>query len=232
MPDPRRRIIVFDVNETLLDVGALAPQFARVFGDAAVLREWFSTVLLYSEVVTLAGPYADFSAIGRAALDMLAASRGVMLAEPDREAILGGMRSLPAHPDALDGLRDLVAAGFRMVALSNSAPAALERQLHHADVARFFERAFSVDAVRRFKPAPDPYLYVAKELGVETGALRMVAAHAWDIIGAMRAGCAGAFVARPGKVFFPLAAAPDIIGPDLRAVATRIIAEDAPLASP
>ena len=28
------RIIVFDVNETLLDVGALAPEFQRVFGNA------------------------------------------------------------------------------------------------------------------------------------------------------------------------------------------------------
>jgi hypothetical protein len=49
------RIIVFDVNETLLDVAALRPHFARAFGDALVLREWFSTVLLYSEVASLAG---------------------------------------------------------------------------------------------------------------------------------------------------------------------------------
>jgi hypothetical protein len=54
------RIIVFDVNETLLDVDALKPPFARAFGDELVLREWFSTVLLYSEVASLAGRYADF----------------------------------------------------------------------------------------------------------------------------------------------------------------------------
>src|SRR5438093_13226474 len=40
----RQRIIVFDVNETLLDVGALAPQFQRVFGNAGVAQEWFSNV--------------------------------------------------------------------------------------------------------------------------------------------------------------------------------------------
>ena len=66
------RIIVFDVNETLLDVDALKPHFARAFGDELVLREWFSTVLLYSEVASLAGPYSDFGAIGGAALDMTA----------------------------------------------------------------------------------------------------------------------------------------------------------------
>ena len=85
-----------------------------------------------------------------------------------------------------------------------------------------------MDAVRRFKPAPDPYRFVAKELGVETGGLRMVAAHAWDVVGAMQAGCAAAFVARPGKVLYPLAPAPDIVGPDLRAIADQIVARDAP----
>jgi len=50
------RILVFDVNETLLDVQALEPLFADAFGDGGAQREWFSTLLLYSEVATLAGP--------------------------------------------------------------------------------------------------------------------------------------------------------------------------------
>ena len=33
------RVCVFDVNETLLDLRALDPAFAQVFGDAAVRRE-------------------------------------------------------------------------------------------------------------------------------------------------------------------------------------------------
>jgi 2-haloacid dehalogenase len=36
------RVIVFDVNETLLDPRALAPPFARVFGDAGARRDWFA----------------------------------------------------------------------------------------------------------------------------------------------------------------------------------------------
>jgi 2-haloacid dehalogenase len=222
------RIIVFDVNETLLDLGALEPHFARAFGDALVLREWFSTVLLYSEVASLAGPYSDFGAIGGAALDMTAASRGTSLSSEDRTRILTGMRTLPAHPDVRDGVRRLKEAGFRTVTLTNSAPAAVAQQLSSAGIADLFERAFSVDAVRRFKPAPEPYRFVAKELGVDTTALRMVAAHAWDVVGAMQAGCAAAFVARPGKVLYPLAPPPDIVGPDLHSVAEQVIARDSP----
>ena len=222
------RILVFDVNETLLDVSALEPQFARVFGNGSVCHEWFSTVLLYSEVATLAGPYADFSAIGGAALDMTAASRGLVLRPEDRDQILAGMRSLPAHSDVHEALRLLRDAGFRTVALTNSAPAAARQQLAYAGLTDAFERVFSVDEVRRFKPAPEPYRFVARELGVETSALRMVAAHAWDIVGAMQAGCAGAFVARPGKVLYPLAPAPDIVGVGLRIVAEQIVATDSP----
>src|ERR1051326_9573018 len=110
---PMPRIIVFDVNETLLDIAALEPHFTRAFGDRTVLRDWFSTVLLYSEVASLAGPYSDFGAIGGAAVDMTAASRGVSLSSDDRNRILSGMRSLPAHPDVRDGLERLKNAGFR-----------------------------------------------------------------------------------------------------------------------
>jgi 2-haloacid dehalogenase len=222
-----RRIIVFDVNETLLEFEALEPLFAELLGDKRLLREWFSTVLLYSEVATLAGPYSDFSAIGAAVLDMTAQSHGLKLTSSDRERIFAGIRTLPAHSDAVDGVRRLKDAGFRVVALTNSAPAAVRQQLAGAGLLPLFDHVFSVDAVRRFKPAPDPYRFVASELGVETKALRMVAAHAWDVLGAMQAGCTAAFVARPGKVLYPLGPQPDIVGADLRIVANAIIERDA-----
>lgn len=222
------RIIVFDVNETLLDVEALRPHFARAFGDALVLREWFSTVLLYSEVASLAGPYSEFGAIGGAALDMTAESRGVSLSADDRTQILSGMRSLPAHSDVREALRRLRKAGFRMVTLTNSASPVVEQQLKNAGLTEFFEHSFSVDAVRRFKPAREPYDFVAKQLNLDAASLRMVAAHGWDVVGAMQAGWMAAFVARPGKVLYPLAPKPDIVAPDLRTVAERIIALDTP----
>jgi 2-haloacid dehalogenase len=224
----RQRIIVFDVNETLLDVGALAPQFQHVFGNAGVAQEWFSNVVLYSQVATIAGPYVEFGTIARAALDMTAVAHGVMLAPTDRDGILRGLVSLPAHPDVPDGLQKLRASGFRLVTLTNSAPTAVEQQLKNAGIGEYFERSFSVDAVRKFKPAAEVYRLVATELQVAPPQLRLVAAHAWDILGAMRAGCAAAFVERPGKALFPLADKPDIVGPDLRNVADQIVKRDMP----
>jgi 2-haloacid dehalogenase len=90
------RVIVCDVNETLLDVGALEPHFNQTFGDSRVLQEWFANVLLYSEVATLAGPYADFASIGGASLDMVASARGITLPPVDRNRILSA-RSDAGH---------------------------------------------------------------------------------------------------------------------------------------
>ena len=225
-PRQRQRILVLDVNETMLDITALEPHFSRVFNRSDVLREWFSTVLLYSNVASLAGPYSDFGAIGGAALDMVAAARRVTLTSHDRESILAGMRTLPAHTDVRIGLERLRQAGFRLVTLTNSAPAAVEQQLKNAGLSDLFERSFSVDAVKRFKPAPEAYRHVASQLEVTTGDLRMIAAHAWDVLGALQAGCAAAFIARPGKALYPLGPQPDIVAPDVIAAAARISAVD------
>jgi 2-haloacid dehalogenase len=160
----RQRIIVFDVNETLLDVGARAPQFQRLFGNSGVAQEWFSNVVLYSQAATIAGPYVDFGTIARAALDMTGAAHSVLLAPADRDAILRGLISLPPHADVRDGLQTLRAAGFRLV--THSAPTAVEQQLKNAGIGEYFERSFSVDAVRKFKPAAEVYHLVAMELQV------------------------------------------------------------------
>jgi 2-haloacid dehalogenase len=222
------RVIVCDVNETLLDIAALEPEFKDTFGDARILQDWFATVLLYSEVATLAGPYTDFASIAGAALDMTVTARRVTMSPANRMRILQGMLTLPAHADVREGLQIMRDAGLRLVTLTNSAPAAVQQQLANADLASFFERSFSVDSVRRFKPAPEPYRSVSDALEVPIGQLRLVAAHAWDIIGALRAGCSAAFVARPGKVLYPLGPKPDLSGPDFRTVAQQIVNVEKP----
>ena len=217
-------VCVFDVNETLLDLSALDPHFARVFGDASARRAWFTQLLQSAMVATITGAYADFGQIGAAALEMTAARAGLILAPVDREAILGGMRQLPPHPDARPTLERLRDAGFRLAALTNSTEAVAVAQLQFAGLAPLFEQILSADTVKRLKPAPEPYHMAAERLGVEIGSIRLIAAHAWDVAGAQRAGCTAAFVARPGQVLDPLVPRPEIVGADLTAVARSILA--------
>lgn len=217
------RICVFDVNETLLDLSALDPEFQRVFGAAQVRQEWFKQVLQSAMVATITGAYADFGAIGGAALEMIAARHGLTIAEDDRQRILGGVRRLPPHADVRPALERLRAAGLRLATLTNSPQQTAEAQLVNAGLREYFEQALSVDAVKRFKPAAEVYQMAARSLGVEIGQIRLIAAHDWDVAGALRAGCAAAFVARPGQTLDPLAPRPDIVASDLLAVANLII---------
>jgi 2-haloacid dehalogenase len=196
-------IIVFDVNETLLDLAVLDQPFIDVFGSAQARTEWFEQLLKLAMTAALVGNHVDFTRLGRAALAMVAAKRSVPLA-----------------------LQILKRAGFRLAALTNSTAAVVEKQLERAGLAPFFEVILSVDAVGRFKPAPEAYRMAASRLGVPTSGLRMVAAHNWDITGAMAAGCKGAFVARDGALFNPLAPQPDVIEPTLKAVAEAIVRTD------
>ncbi len=217
------RVCVFDVNETLLDLGALDPSFERAFGDAAARREWFSQLLQSALVATVTGAYSDFGTIGSSALQMTAARRGVDLSDEDRQRILGGMRELPPHPEVAESLSRLRDAGLRLATLTNNTREVAEAQMESSGLRGYFEQILSADTVKRLKPAPEPYRMAAESLGVEVGGVRLVAAHAWDVAGALRAGCAAAFVARPGMVLDPLVERPDVVGADLRVVADRIL---------
>ncbi|MEZ4729974.1 MAG: haloacid dehalogenase type II [Caldilineaceae bacterium] len=217
------RVIVLDVNETLLDLKALDPHFEEIFGDKAVRGQWFAQLLRLALVATITEAYHDFSLLAGDALDSMAARYGVTLAAAARERVLKAVSTLPPHPEVPESLELLQSAGFRLVTLTNSPPHVLDAQMQNSGLRPYFDLLLSVDAVRKFKPARETYAYAAKELGVATTDLRLVAAHDWDIAGAMRAGCAAAFVARPGMVFGKLQEKPDITGVDLSEVAHRII---------
>ncbi len=217
------KVLVFDVNQTLLDVNALRPHFVRVFGDGAVLPEWFALVLQYSLVVTVADAYVDFGSVGRAVLEMLANTRGVKLSPEDTAQISQGMLALPVHPEVPENLKRLRAAGFRVVTLTNSAPAAVKAQLQSAGLAPYFDESISVDSVRRFKPDLEVYRSAATHLGAQPAEILLIAAHPWDVFGAMKAGWQTAFVTRGGIAPLPLGPKPTISGADLKAVADAIL---------
>jgi 2-haloacid dehalogenase len=209
-------VIAFDVNETLLDLAALDPLFERDFGDAAVRVQWFGQMLQLAFVGGLTGRYVDFTAAQRAALAMVAERHG---AEPDVDEIVGAMRSLPPHPEvpaALERLRGPLAA------LTNSPLDVARDQLRNAGIADRFDAILSADQVRALKPRPEPYQLVASTFGVSIGDVVLVAAHAWDIAGALSAGARAAFVARPGMVLSPVGPQPEVVGADLTEVADQL----------
>jgi 2-haloacid dehalogenase len=218
------RVIAFDVNETLLDLSPLDPLFEQAFGSGALRAQWFAQMLQLAFVGGLTGRYVDFTGAQRAALKMLAETTGATLDPEAGEQIVAEMRRLPPHADAAPALDRLRETGLTLATLTNSPLDVARDQLNHAGLADRFDAILSADQVQALKPLPAPYHLVARTFDTSADDVRLVAAHAWDVSGALAAGCAAAFVSRPGKVLSPLGDQPDIVGADLVDVARQIAA--------
>ena len=231
-PVPGRPIIVFDVNETLLNLEALRPTFDRIFSDPAAMRLWFADLILYSEALTLAGVYVPFADIGGAVLRMLAATRGITISDADGAELTDRFATMPPHPEVPAALRRLREHGFRLFTLTDNTLEISGRQLERAGVIDVFERRFSVDeTVRRHKPALEAYHSVAAALGADPGAICLIASHVWDTIGALAAGWQAALILRKGNAPLGVGPQPDYIGKDLEAIADQLIERYAPAAN-
>jgi 2-haloacid dehalogenase len=222
----RPSVLVFDVNETLIDIDSIAPLFAELFGDRRVLREWFGQLVMYSMTATLAEYYVDFFTLGQGVLRMLADIYRVNITDDDVLRLKAAMLTMPAHPDTVDGLNQLRDNGFRLVTLTNSpsnpsGPTPLE----NAGLAGLFEHQLSVESCRAFKPSPVVYRYACQVLEVDPADCMMVAAHVWDTLGAQNVGFSTALITRWGNPPLPVEGLPqpNLVVDDLRQLAEQLI---------
>src|ERR1700681_5107277 len=110
-------LIVFDVNETLLDLATMEPTFQRVFGDKRAMRLWFANLILYSAALTVAGCYVPFTDIGAAVMKLLADTQGIKIDDADKEDLKEKFSTMPPHREAPAALPQLRDAGFRLFTL-------------------------------------------------------------------------------------------------------------------
>jgi 2-haloacid dehalogenase len=110
------------------------------------------------------------------------------------------------------------------VTLTNSSQVAVDAQIQNANLTDLFEKRLSVEEVQMFKPHRHVYQWAARKMGFAPEDCMLVAAHCWDVAGAIWAGWRAAFISRPGAQLFPLAPGPEIAEPDLRAAGERLIA--------
>jgi 2-haloacid dehalogenase len=157
-------------------------------------------------------------------MKMLADTRGIRIGDDDKRELKEKFSTMPPHPDVLMALPKLRAAGFRLFTLTNNLVEVQIHQLKHGGIGDLFERIFSVDSVKRHKPAPQTYAYVEKELGVKPSQLCLVACHTWDTLGAVAAGWEAALVKRAGNDVLSVGPQPQIVGNDLNDIADQLIA--------
>lgn len=217
-------LIVFDVNETLLDLETMEPTFQRIFGDKSAMRLWFANFIMYSAALTVAGCYVPFTDIGAAVMKMLADTRGISIGEADKRELTEKFSTMPPHPEVPAALRKLKLAGFRLFTLTDNLLEVQTRQLAHGGIVELFERRFSADGVKRHKPSREAYAYVERELGTRPSDFCLIACHTWDTLGAVAAGWEAALIKRPGNDVLGVGPQPQVVGKNLDDVADQLIA--------
>lgn len=217
------KLLIFDVNETLLDMGPLKNSLNKTLKDERAFDIWFPTLLQYSLVETITENYRDFSEIAGASLKMIAHKLGVNLTEVQIKSTLSPITKLSAHPEVAKSLEILKKNGFKMVALSNGKPEVLNEQLKFAKIHHFFDKVLSIEGVSNYKPHASTYHYAYSSVNILPEDSMLIAAHAWDIAGAKRAGIQAGFISRSGQSLYPLALKPDITGSSLEEITTSLL---------
>lgn len=221
----RPKVLFFDVNETLLDLTDMKKKVSDALGGREdLLSLWFTTMLQYSLVTTASGQYEHFGYIGAAALQMVAANNGLSITEADaRNTIVNVLRGLPAHPEVKTALAQLKKDGYKLVSFTNSSNEGVKKQFESAGLTEYFDERLSVEDVGKFKPFSDTYAWGARKMGVKPEECMLIAAHGWDVAGALWAGWRAAFINRPGQQAFPLAPKTEIVASNLKKVADILV---------
>ena len=221
-------VIIFDVNETLLDLEPLKQSVGKVLNDNDQLTSlWFTTMLQYSLVHTIIGDYQSFGQIGVAALIMVAKNNGIEVRDDlAQEAITQTMTQLPAHSDVISAISRFKKAGFKVVCLTNSSKSGVKAQLEFAGLTELFEKCFSVEDVKAFKPSAIVYKKILQELVIKPAEGLMVAAHPWDLAGANKVGLQTAFIQRVGTSFYPNIQKPDYSVKDLNVLVDLLVKDE------
>src|ERR1700754_1074619 len=127
-------LIVFDVNETLLDLETMTPTFERIFGEKDAMRLWFANLIMYSAALTVAGCYVPFTDIGAAVMKMLPDTRGIEVSDADKKELTDKFSTMPPYREVPAALRKLRDAGFRLFTLTDNLLEVQTRQLEHGGI--------------------------------------------------------------------------------------------------
>lgn len=223
---PSPSVIVFDVNETLSDMGPMAGRFADIGAPGTLASVWFSSLLRDGFALAAAGGSEPFARLADGTLRAVLA--GVSLNRPLGEAIghvLSGFAGLGVHPDVPEGVRTLRRHGLRLVTLTNGSASVADRLLTAAGLRGEFEQLLSVEDAGVWKPASAAYAHAARACSTDPDEMLLVAVHPWDIHGARRAGMRTGWINRRQAPYPEYFAAPDIQATGLAALAGQLVPE-------
>jgi 2-haloacid dehalogenase len=199
----RINTLTFDVFGTILDLsGSIVPTVedflenrqAEISGTQ-FWQLWRARQRIeqYQDTIVMLG-HSGYLKVARRALLYTLRHQQLSIEPEEIRKLMETFEQLKPFDDAVLGLNRLTER-FQLVALSNG-DASLVEHLVSNNIPVHFDAALSADAVGCFKPHPSVYRYAAKILNREPDQIMMVAAHAFDVMGARACGFRGAYIQR------------------------------------
>jgi len=212
--------IVFDAYGTLFDVYAVGALAERLFpGKGAELAAlWRDKQIEYTRLRTLCATYKPFWEVTQEALVFSCRKLGLNLTLDAQNGLMGQYAKLQAFPENLPVLRQLQEMRLKLAILSNGNPHMLESAVEAAGMRGIFHHLLSVDAVKKYKTAPEAYQLAPDVLGLSTKNILFVSSNCWDVCGATWFGYPTFWVNRSGAPLEELGVTPDGEGPDMTAL--------------
>lgn len=209
--------LAFDAYGTLFDVHSVGALAEDLFpGHGARLSEyWRMAQIDYTRLRTLSGQYADFEQVTADGLAFAAKRLGLDLDAGKRDRLMAEYGRLTAYPENIAVLTALRQKGLKLAILSNGTPAMLDAVMTAAGMQDLFDHVLSVDAVRRFKTAPEAYQLGPDAFGLPVSRIGFVSSNGWDVCGATWFGYRTFWVNRAGNVLDELGVSPEGEGRDL-----------------
>lgn len=215
----RPKAIAFDVIETLFDLRALRPAFVEAGLPGYSLELFFSQMLRDGFALESSHELLPFGELAVNTLKVTSANVGAPLTTEQAKDILANVAALPPHPDVVAAVKYFKASGIRLITLTNSSSGNTDKLLTKAGIRDQIDYLWPASDSGHWKPAPEPYHYAAKKLGLNIDEVALIAAHPWDIHGAVSAGMTGVYIKRQESLYQPSFKQPHFQGEDMLALA-------------
>jgi 2-haloacid dehalogenase len=220
---------MFDQYGTVVDMQgglvAIATPFLRAKGwrgDPNSFVTWWRRTHFENSMIDalLHREHTPYREIGHRAVAHVMDRAGIPHTREEVRYLVGEIEKLKPFPEVPAAMARLKTK-YRLVVLSNGDPDMLEAAKPYHGIA--FDRVISVAEAGSFKPHVATYTRAAEFIGLPLDQILFVANHAFDCIGAKSAGMRTAFIDRRSRPFGETPHQPDILVPNLTALADAIV---------
>lgn len=212
------RAIVFDAYETLFDVCSISVLAESLFPqrDGELSALWRDKQIEYTRLRTWCSTYKPFREATQDALVFSCRKLGLDLILEAQNVLMGQYAKLQAFPENLEVLQELQRMGLKLAILSNGNSHMLDSAVEAAGMRGIFSHILSMDAVYKFKTAPEACQLAPDAFGLSAKNILFVSSNCWDVCGVNWFGYTTFRVNRTGEPLEELDVTPDSTGSTMR----------------